>query len=552
MKDLIKKHWKIALLSTIVIFVTIPLILILNKGVVEQTQLQVAESSETVRELTNQYITAAVQAKLYSVFNVAILFVFPIVLSMFLVKQAKDEKPTKEIFISQAVLIVVPYIINAIILIMIKLIGGFGNYLGIVDIVKWLGTNTIFALLISAIADFVGCFTNNKLTHVLSTYVFMIVPPFIIFAFDRLFGTIIYGYISNTNSLTHVLAEWPGMKAFDVFSYEYLSNFGIAHIIIYTILIAALVYGTYKILSKEKKYNIITMIAIYSLVIILTTVFIESLCLITNIIFATFISLFLVGIVYILCIIFIKNKNVKKLAISYGIYSAIVVLFVLIVQGNIFGYETNRPDAEDVEYAIISTNNPLTTTGNVQYTEKSNIQYIIDVQKNLVDNQTTVRDSEKTYYKYYIQYVLNNGQEITRVYYLEPTYFSIYDSDEFINQRYKYILNDEYAEKITEIAVIGLYNESVFVIDIKKDEEMFNQIMNAMSSDINKQAYKNSSNEYGIYGEKEGLKCISIDLAVEGGSIEDYMTYASTNPQYELVQLVQNLIEMDSEIIVWE
>ena len=554
MVELIRKYWKMAVLATIVIFVLVPGSLIINKDVVEQAKNQIIEKENTLQaeQLADEYANLVVETNLYSKLNIIILFAIPILLSVQIFKDNKEKKVTKDFFIVQAILIIVPYVINAIILLMVKFIGGFGDYLQFIEIVKWLGISILMALFVVAVTDFVGCFAKNRFTHIISTLAFLLVPIFIGFSFDYMLSTLVYGYMDFSETFVNVLSEWPGLKIMSLFSYPYLSNFNILHLITYILLIGLFVFGTYKIMNKQKSYNVIPIISLYAFITFVVFVLISAIPRVLEVIPSTIIAIFITGVIYAICAIFIKQKNIKKLAISYGLYSVIIFIIVLILQGNIFGYETNIPRIEDVEYAVFSTNNPLTTE-TIKYSDKDNIEYLINKQKNLVENQTTIRQAGKTYYKYYIQYSLKNGDKITRAYYLIPEYEEIYDSEEFINQRYKYIINETERENLTKINIIGLYNNKAFELTLNQEDELFDEITTAITNDIkNEQVYKTAEDAYAIYGEKEGIQYIIIDIYIGDLKAENYVAYAISNERIELTKIIQNLIDTDSNLLKWE
>lgn len=563
MDTIIKKYWKVVLLATIVIFLFIPFDILINKGAILQTQeeyIQLAEDENAVqiKEFANAYLNSAVQYKLYSVLNIVILLIYPVALSAIMFKEQRGKKLTKEFLAGQAAFLIVPYVINAIILVGIKLFAGITEYLSFIEILKWFGASILVSAFIATISNFVGVFAKTRASHIVSVYALLFVPLLIAFAIEKLLQTVVFGFVGYSDAFMNVLTEWPGLKIFALFSYDYtanmyIANFGILHILAYIAIIAGLTFAIYKLLNKEKQYNVIPMIIIYSAVFILTAAFIGSISIMTNIMLATLLSLLIVGVIYAIIVLFLKEKNIKKLAISYAVYSVIILVLIFVIQNNIFGFEKNIPNADDVDYAIFSTNNPLTTSDNIVYKEADNIKYIINRQTEIVDKQTTIRDSGKTYYTYYIQYALKNGKQITRAYTLEPTYEAIYDSKEFIEQRYKYILNEEQNSKVTEISVLGIYNNKAFEISTKKEEALFEEIIKAIKTDINEnKSYKEIENEYGKYNEKEGLTILTADVTVGTSTAQTYVAYASINEKYELVKIVQKLINENSELLKWE
>jgi len=563
MEKIVEKYWKITLIVTIIILFFIPINIIISKDAILQVsneyvnKAQLDEVSQ-INELADMYVKTGIESRLFSVVNILILLVYPVILSTKFIKKIKEEKLTKEDFVIQIACISVPYIINAIILFIIKFTCGISSYLGSTEILKWMGISILVGIFLTEISNLIGYYAQKQSTHILSIYAFLFMPVLIIFSIQRLLQIIVLGYVGFSDITTNIIAEWPGLKVLSLFSYNYtenmyLSNFGIIHIIAYILLIALLIYSIYKVINKQKKYNILSTITLYGILFFITVIFIGAISQMTNIAIATLIALIVSGIIYILCVVFKKEKNIKKLVLGYSIYSLLIFTFVMIVQNNIFGFETKIPDVDDVEYAVFTVSNPLKVDPQIIYKERQNIQYIIDRQKQLVEEQSTIRNEKDVYYRYYIQYVLKNGEKLTRAYDITKRYEDIYYSDEFLEQRYSYILDEELNEKLTKLSVIGIYDNKVFDITVSKDEQLFTGIMDAISKDIkDSKAYILEENAYGKYGNNEGLMHITVDISINEVESEDYLTYAKIDANCELVKLIQKMIDEENGIIVWE
>lgn len=566
-KRVFKKYWKIALLATIIVFLFIPFDIIINKtAIIESknsyTNLTTEQTTYNWGEFADSYLKSMIQSKIFSGLNIFFVLILPLIYSITLFKQLRLDKKFndfKEIYFTHGILIVSPFIINAIILIFVKISGSFGDALNSIDILKWLGINILLSLFVYAFSNLAGYLTKNRITHILGFASLLYLPVFVVFTLEKLLEGIIFGYAGFSTDITNMLIEWPGLKIFALFSYnyssnQYLANFGIVSVIVY-LLLTMLLIGIFIHLSKKwKDSNFVTMFNIFSVMIIITSLVITAgTMMINNMFLNILIGLAISLIVYIIISVFLKKKDKKKLAISYGIYSIIVLVSIGIVSGNIFGYETKIPNIEDIDYAIFSTSNPIEITQSIVYKEKDNIQYIIDRQKEIVEKHDTTLKQGTTYYQFYMQYILKDGTKITRAYNLAPQYEKIYDSDEYINQKYLYLLDDNANAVITSINIIGTYNSKVFDIKLKSDDEDYKNTINAIREDIKtNRAYRLIGNEYNIYGEKDGVQYVSIDIATATQTGEEYVLYANVDKDFALIKLIQKYIDNNSSKITWE
>lgn len=566
-KEIFRKYWKVALLATIIVFLFIPFDIIINKTALidaknSYTNITTDSATYDWGEFANSYLKGMIQAKLFSGINIFFILILPLIYSVILFKNLRKDKKFnnfKEMYISHGLLIAVPFVINFIILLFIKVFADLGEGLHYLDIFKWAGINILFSICTYSLGNLTGYLTKNRITHILGFVSVLYLPILAVFTLEKLLEGIIFGYVGFSTEVTNVLIEWPGLKIFALFSYnyssnQYLANFGIISVIVYLLLASLLTVIVFKLSRNWKESNFISTFNIFSVMIIVTSLMITACTMMINNIFANiFISLAISLIVYLVIAVFLKKKDKMKLAISYGIYSLIVLGFVLIASGNIFGYETDIPKIDDVEYAIFSTSNPLETTKNIVYKEKENIQYIINIQNEIVKEHNTILKEGQKYYEFYIQYVLKDGTKITRVYNLVPQYENIYDSEEYVKQKYLYILDDEANSVITSINIIGTYDGKVFDIKLNSDDEDYKNAINNIKEDIKtNRVYRLIGNEYNIHGEKTGIQYLSIDISTDSESSEEYLVYANVDANFDLIKLVQKYIDNKSNKITWE
>lgn len=565
----IKKNWWIMLIVTILIFILIPANIAIDKNDILENQQYMEQlgnqlNDSYILELSNNYIQNSIETRLFTNINYIIILIVPVLISMQLFARNREQNKEKKVYITnlftQIIILVVPFFINAIVLAVLKLAGGFLDELHITSILYWFATNVITSLIILAIANLIAALTKNKITHILTTYILLFVPIVILVVFESLLTQVIFGYPGFSNTTLSIIGEYPTAKILNLFVYNYEAqsyetNFTLLHGVIYLIISVGLMYGAYKI---KNIYGLVQKIIKY----IITFMVMALAYICFSYIFGTevipaIISLITAVVAYIVTEMIIK-KTYKVVSSWKGIavYTLISIIFYSIFLSNVFGYETNVPEAENVEYALYSMTEPSENNKNVYYREKENIQFIIDKQKEQIENKNTPKDYDnKTYEKFYIKYKLKDGKEITRTYEIEPLYVDLYDSDEFIKQRYAYIFDENETENISTLKIIGTYDKKIFEIDFVRAEsqDKLKEVVEAVKKDIDEnKIYKADENAYNQFSEKEGLQYITIDVYSDLYISQDYVSYLKINDEYELVKIIQKLIDEESDMVKWE
>jgi len=569
----IKKSWLIILILTILIFILVPANIAISKNSILEKQQYMEQlgtklSDDYILKLSNSYTTNAIESKLFTNLNYAIILIIPVFISMqlFTFVRNKEQNTDKKIYITniitQILIILVPYITNAIVLIMLKLFGGFLDKIDYQTILYWFATNTITSIMVLAIANIVAPLTKNKITHVLTTYGLLFAPIILLVIFEKLLMQVLFGFPGFSDTTLSIIGEIPTAKILNLYVYNYdlqsyTTNFTIPHGVLYIIISFSIMYITYKIKNKNL-FKIVQETVKY-----IITFITMSLCYIATSyslgvnIKSVIMSLIVAAITYIIIETIIKRTY--KIISSWkgiAIYIVISIIFYVVCIQNVFGYQTKIPELEDIEYALYSMTNPSESNKNIYYREKENIQLIMELQKEQIVHKKEKKDYEsKKYENFYIHYKLKNGKQITRLYEIEPIYRELYNTEEFIKQRYAYFLNENETENISSLKILGTYDKKIFEINFtkKNNQEEMLQIIEAIKIDLEQnEIYKNEENTYNKYGEKEGIQYITIDVYSELYTSQDYVSYLNIKEEYELVQIIQKLIEEESDIINWK
>ena len=281
-KQNLKKYWIFILIVGIIIFIAIPFNILISMQNIESTQdyfIQQGQeqNDEIIIQLGEQYAKSAIAEKMFSRLNIPILLVFPVIIAMLL-----SSKKNIYNYISQIILIAIPYIINTIILSIMKLCGGFFDNIIASNIIGWVIVNILVGILICSIANLATSLVKNKVGQVATAYSILYVPVVIMFLFIVLLQELIVGFVTTT--LDSIMLELLGLKIFALFNYNYstntyLSNFGIAQIITYIVTSIIMFDLAYKL--QQKKCNIIK--TALKILLILVIPIIIIILLITNI-----------------------------------------------------------------------------------------------------------------------------------------------------------------------------------------------------------------------------------------------------------------------------
>ena len=163
----IKRYWIIPFIVAIILFLLIPFNIMLDDETNVNNTQYIKElgsylNDENINIMADNYGELSVEEKLFSSANPLILLIFPVIISIQIFKYLQKNKSTtfihglplskKQIYItnffSGIVLLLIPYIINFIVLLIIKPFTGIGEYILIPTLLKWLVTNTLFSIVI--------------------------------------------------------------------------------------------------------------------------------------------------------------------------------------------------------------------------------------------------------------------------------------------------------------------------------------------------------------------------------------------------------------------
>lgn len=591
-KEGIKKCWILPLILTIVLALMVPIYILTQKDTInegaknfEQLDTTAANLEQPVElNLTGAYKELAGATIIYNPYVMLTILILPIVLGVQLFGSSKKNKNRLADFIQEKglnknivyrtniltgiVLSIAPILVSAILLILIKLFAGMGDYITVKVLLNWISIGIFASILFFVFTALVGFITKNRVLQVLYTYGLLFIPVFLVYLFEIFMTKVIYGFPGFTTGVIEFLNQVPAIKVCQMFTTQYV-NYTLAHavnlwyVLVYLIITAIIIYIGQKLIKYElaKPENqeklqkvgdkIFKYIWIFALGMLLYVAFMLSY---SNSLVSILTVVALYLIVYILKEV-ITKKNIKAILNGkhYYIMSAVVVVLVVLLSSDLFGYEKSIPNIEEIEYMTYTAAYP-NKTGEIEFRNEESIKNLIEKHKNFILEKNVAKDiTTDKYTKIYLQYKLKNGKYVVRSYEtILPVDEPLFATEEYIKQKYNYMYDKK--DDIDILKIAGIYNNKTFIFEANKYEhqDLLNEIITYISNDlINNNVHIPPTDEYQQYTEKEGIQLMQIGLLDGMNQYTSYLYYLKVEPSYELVQKMQNLIDEESEFITW-
>ena len=128
----------------------------------------------------------------------------------------------------------------------------------------------------------------------------------------------------------------------------------------------------------------------------------------------------------------------------------------------------------------------------------------------------------------------------------------LFQTDEYIKQKYAYMYDNQ--ENVDILKIAGVYNGKTFIFEANRYEnlDILNEVLTYTGNDIlNYKVHIPETNAYQQYSEKEGIQLMQIGILDGMNQYTSYLYYLKVEPEYELVQKMQSLIDENSEFITW-
>ena len=583
-----KRYWILPVLVTAFIFLLIPFTIMLQKQEANEhahyiNQLEGTLGISSISQVADDYTGDVIQSKLFTYANNLILLLFPVAISIQLFSFLNKNKSVSFIhglplsklkiyatnYITGIILTFLPYVINFIILLLLHFFGGFGDYLPIVSLLQWLGVNLLFTFIFLTFSNLVAMISGTSFSHGALTYIFMYFPIIFITMLESLIMKIIYGFPGFSERVVDIISEMPSVKLFGLFILDstqntYLSGLGWGQVIAYFIMTIILIIVGYWIYDKRKleragEFIVFTPIKVIIKYLLVFLVFVCAF--LYNMQFSSNrIQAFIIGLVYSFLgyvaieMILQKTYKIVNSLKGFAFYAIILTILFALFAGNIFGYEDEVPNPNEVAYATIDSSSQ---SEKIQFTEQENIKDIIEIQKEAIENKNQKKDKNTTYYAMYICYHLKNGEEITRRYesadYPE-TRKKLYNTEEYIRKTYSYLFDDRNDLDVMNYYI--QYGSDILSMTVAKDKnkELMDQLIEAIKTDLLEFNIHTDDIAYSALTTEEEKKITYISMSILAGTDYKYgyVQYNIVKENYKLMQIIEQLIEEENEIIKWE
>lgn len=587
LKEGLKKFWILPLILTIILVLVIPVYILTQKSTIEDSAAtfeQIDSTAQNLEEpvdldLTTSYKELAGATIVYSPYAMFIILILPIVLGVQLFGNSSKTKNRLQDFIEEKgltkkivyktniitgmILSIMPIIITTILLVLLKLFAGMGDYITTKVLINWTSLGIFASILFFTFTAIMSFITKNRFTQVLYTYGFLFIPVFMVYLFEIFMTKVIYGFPGFSSGVIEFLNQVPSIKVCQMFTTSYVGNtlansLNIWYAFAYVIVTLVIIFIGYKLLNIENqdKLKIVgSKIFKYIFIFIIGAfLYVSFMYSTSNSLISILVTVGLFLLVYIIKELATK-KSIKALLNGkrYYIMSAVVVLAIVLLSSDLFGYEKKVPELGDVEYVTYTVSYP-NKIGEIELRSEENINELIEKHKNFVLEKNEIKNiTSDEYTKVYLQYKLKNGDYIIRSY---DTVLTIdepmFKTEEYIKQKYAYMFDNK--ENIDILKIAGKYNNRTFIFEANKYEntEILNEVINCVANDlVNYKVHLPISGEYLQYSEKEGIQLLQVGLLDGMSQYTSYLYYLNVNDECDLVKKIQTLIDEESEYITW-
>ncbi len=435
--------------------------------------------------------------------------------------------------VSGFLLILLPVLITAVILMILDLFTGLGEYYSLLNVAEWIGLTLIFNLLFFSITVFVGMFTGNAIAQIIFTYIINVLPICLSMLVAYNIQRLLYGFSMDilSNGWAKML---PVVKVAGVGFREFTPLQGALYLLTAIVFLGAagLAYNSRKL---EAAGNIIAFKVMQP---VFKYGFAISLALVGG---------FVTGYIYhsgkiafiATCFIFAgigywaaqmlleKTLRVWHAYKGFLVFSAAVILWFAGISADVTGYVKHIPQLSEIKSAYYGSNytawqleknkrpEDLYFRAEGLFKEEANIKAVMSLHAILAENgsaKLTEDLSENTIARQvgigyrngvnekYIAYILKDGRSIIRKYSVDETSVKkfivpLYESSEYKEDKYPIL--DQKTQDIKSIE-IGDYRttKKPLVLSDMKQLQSFINVMQSELIDSNYEEITDSEETY--------------------------------------------------------
>lgn len=396
--------------------------------------------------------------------------------------------------ISTLVITIVPLALNAVILLLMRIMGDNIEFFTMLEWCKWCFSGLMYSIIAMSLAIITNMMTGNPIAALVFTAGFMAIPAIIISFSEYFMHSAVYGYCSDF--------------ANDILNYIYIDYKNISkpgYFPVYIILSILFIIGAY-FLYKHRKLESYGEIISFTW---LKPVFITIIAILTSILSYSYFTSYLESDSLLWLIPFgilgtvIAQMVAKKSINPRGIHKPVVIYivctlaFIAIIKFDLTGFEHRIPKLEDIESVRVTDINE-----NLRYHYINGIEYryreadifdptiknaedienVIKLHEYLIENRERYSDRSIP-----IKYTLKSGKIITREYKINLTKDAeflkpVYETYEFKADRFPIIDGTKKNETALHIRDHRLPAGTFRILYPNTDE--FTRLMEALKKDI--------------------------------------------------------------------
>lgn len=467
-------------------------------------------------------------------------------------------------------LLVVPVVFTALVLMIVQSATCIKEFYSIADIFHWIGYTLLFDLLFYAVAVFVGMFTGNSIAQIVFTYILHFLPEGFNVLLNYNLQELLFGYAER--GYEGVLVKY--LPIFTLLSGNMHSEYFTAWQIIAYLLVTVAFLGVALYVYKLRKLEAAGDIVAFSMI---RPVFKYGVTICTMLLGGAYFaglpnSSYSVIVLGYLLSIFLgywvaemlmqKSFRVWSAYKGYLIYTALVILMLIGIKADIFGYVQRVPDAAQVNKVYLGYN-----LGSLMELEKgvaksedeywryaenhvfetgANIKNMISLHKEIVEDPQKKEGPRR-----YIMYSLKNGRYLVRQYTIdEKEYVSflkpIYESMEYKETRFPVLTKKVETIKTIEIKdertpkrplVISSAAEIKEFTDLLKEE-----LSNATFEQISEQRYYHTRITVIDVKENE-MKRAEVSYNLQEDNFPKIVKWLKDKGYYENIMLLPHEVE---------
>lgn len=516
----LKRFWWLSGLYFVTLLFILPFYFLIQ-GAFAEDQWQIDALKDTMMLTPN-----------YNDFQILLIYAVPVLLAVLLFKYLHSSRATaavhslpvtrNKLFFTHCtagiILLALPVILTALTLAAVGQADFLREVYSMKDIFLWTGQTLLFIILFFAGAVFVGMFTGNPLTHIAFTYILLALPYGLYDLVRYNLSSLLHGYSSANLYQNFIDSLPPYILLNGGLDNTYFTPARIGEYLLLIAAVFAMALYAYRLRKLEAAGDVIAFTPIkpifkYGVTICCTLVGGGYFANVTGlsegalpwIIFGYFLCS-LLGY-FIAEGLIQKSVKVWPAYKGYLGYAALLVLALLVVQTDVFGFVQRVPKPEEVTKVFFGSNisawsalqeDSIKTAeekasyyasleGPEYFQEPGNIENIISLHKLLVHDIHADKGRQ-----IYIVYSLKNGKRMIREYTVNgkeyaPFLKPIYESDEYKEARFPVLRQNPNQVKMLEIADDSRTSKKPVLIT---DSKEISQLMGALRKDLARATYE--------------------------------------------------------------